>query len=50
MAMRSRGGNFVCAGIDAEIYVPDSLGSTYCPVYSIRKLAAPEVDALRARH
>ena len=49
MALRSRGGNFICSGIDAEIYVPDSLGSTYCPVYSVRKLTAAEVDAVRAR-
>lgn len=49
MALRSRGGNFICSGIDAEIYVPDSLGSTYCPVYSVRKLSAAEVDAVRAR-
>lgn len=49
MALRSRGGNFICSGIDAEIYVPDSLGSTYCPVYSVRKLTAAEVDAARAR-
>lgn len=48
MALRSRGGNFICSGIDAEIYVPDSLGSTYCPVYSVRKLSAAEVDAVRA--
>ena len=49
MALRSRGGNFICSGIDAEIYVPDSLGSTYCPVYSVRKLTTTEVDAVRAR-
>jgi predicted small secreted protein len=49
MALRSRGGNFICSGLDAEIYVPDSLGSTYCPVYSVRKLAPAEVEAVRAR-
>lgn len=49
MALRSRGGNFICSGIDAEIYVPDSLGSTYCPVYSVRKLSAAEVTAVKAR-
>ncbi len=48
MALRSRGGNFICSGIDAEIYVPDSLGSTYCPVYSVRKLSPTEVDAVKA--
>lgn len=49
MALRSRGGNWVCAGYDAELYVPDSLGSTYCPVYSVRKLSPAEVQAVRAR-
>jgi hypothetical protein len=49
MVLRSRGGNFICSGIDAEIYVPDAIGPTYCPVYTVRKLPPPEVDALRAR-
>jgi hypothetical protein len=49
MALRSRSGNFICSGLDAEIYVPDSLGSTYCPVYTVRKLNDAEVAALRAR-
>ena len=49
MALRSRGGNFICSGIDAEIYVPDSLGRTYCPVYSVRQLSVDEVAAIRAR-
>ena len=48
IALRSRTGAFVCAGYDAEIYVPDSLGATYCPVRSVRKLSPEEVVALRA--
>ena len=48
IALRSRSGSFICAGYDAEIYVPDALGSTYCPVRSVRKLAPAEVAAVRA--
>lgn len=48
IALRSRSGGFICSGMDAEIYVPDALGATYCPVRSVRKLAPPEVAALRA--
>lgn len=49
MALRSRGGNFICSGLDAEIYVPDAISPTYCPVYTVRKLPPAEVDALRTR-
>ena len=48
IALRSRSGSFICSGYDAEIYVPDALGATYCPVRSVRKLAPAEVAALRA--
>ncbi len=48
IALRSRSGSFICSGMDAEIYVPDALGSTYCPVRSVRKLAPAEVAAVRA--
>ena len=48
IALRSRAGSFVCSGYDAEIYVPDALGSTYCPVHATRKLSPEEVTALRA--
>ena len=47
IALRSRGGGFICSGTDAEIYVPDALGSTYCPVRSNRKLSPQEVAALK---
>ena len=30
IALRSRGGGFICSGYDAEIYIPDALGTTYC--------------------
>ena len=49
MALRARGGNFICDRLDAEIYVPDAVGPTYCPVYSVRKLSPDEVLAVRAR-
>ena len=49
IALRSRGGGFICSGNDAEIYVPDALGSTYCPVRSNRKLSPAEVVTLRAQ-
>ena len=49
IALRARAGGFVCSGMDAEIYVPDALGPTYCPVRSNRKLTTEEVTALRAQ-
>jgi hypothetical protein len=49
IALRSHTGAFVCSGYDAEIYVPDAIGATYCPVYDMRKLNPAEVAALRTR-
>jgi len=49
IALRSRSGGFICSGYDAEIYIPDALGSTYCPVRSNRKLTPQEVTTLRAQ-
>ena len=49
IALRSRGGGFICSGTDAEIFVPDALGSTYCPVRSNRKLSTAEVATLKAQ-
>ena len=48
IALRSRTGSFICAGYDAEIYVPEALGASYCPLYDMRKLTPAEVSALRA--
>ena len=48
IAIRARVGGFVCAGSDAEIYIPDAIGPTYCPVRANRKLSQDEVTALRA--
>jgi hypothetical protein len=49
IALRSHTGAFVCSGYDAEIYVPDAIGSTYCPVYDMRKLSPTEVTALKSQ-
>lgn len=49
IALRARAGGFICSGYDAEIYVPDALGLTYCPVRSNRKLTPAEVATLRAQ-
>ena len=48
IALRARAGGFICSGYDAEIYVPDALGATYCPVRANRKLTPEEVAGLRA--
>jgi hypothetical protein len=48
IALRSRTGAFICAGYDAEIYVPEALGAAYCPLYDMRKLTPAEVTALRS--
>lgn len=49
IAIRSRAGGFICSGYDAEIFIPDALGPTYCPVRANRKLSPEEVAALRAQ-
>ena len=48
IALRSHTGTFVCSGYDAEIYVPDTIGAIYCPVYDMRKLSPQEVTTLRS--
>ena len=48
IALRARAGGFICSGYDAEIYIPDALGPTYCPVRANRKLTPEEVAGLRA--
>jgi hypothetical protein len=48
VAVRSRGGNYICEGYDADLYVPGNLGYEYCPVRLVRKLTPAEVTALRA--
>jgi len=47
IALVSRGGNYICTGMDAEIISPSSgLGPQRCPVSKIRKLTPEEVKAL----
>jgi hypothetical protein len=48
IALRSRTGTFICAGYDAEIYVPEALGAAYCPLHDMRKLTPAEVANVRA--
>ena len=48
IALRARAGGFICSGYDAEIYVPDAVGPTYCPVHANRKLTPDEVTMLRS--
>ena len=48
VALRSRTGNFICNGYDAELYVPEAVGAAYCPLYDMRKLSPAEVATLRA--
>ena len=48
IALRARAGGFICSGYDAEIYIPDAIGPTYCPVRANRKLTPEEVVGLRA--
>ena len=48
IALRARAGGFICSGYDAEIYIPDAIGPTYCPVRANRKLTPEEVAGLRA--
>ena len=49
IAIRSRGSDYICAGIDAEIISPTPIGPRRCPVKSIRKLTEAEVKALPKR-
>ena len=50
IAIRSRGTNWVCQGMDAELIVPGPLGLDRCPVTSLRKLSDAEVHAYRERN
>ena len=49
VAIRSRGTNWVCQGLDAEFFVPGPLGTDRCPITSLRRLTDAEVEAYRAR-
>jgi len=46
IALVSRGGSYICSGLDAEIISPSSIGPQRCPVRNIHKLTPEEVKAL----
>ena len=46
IAIVSRGSDYICSGIDAEIISPSSIGPQRCPVKTIRKLTPDEIKAL----
>lgn len=49
IALVSRGGGFICSGLDAEIVTPTTLGPQRCLVRNIRKLTPEEIKALPKR-
>jgi len=46
IALVSRGGSYICTGLDAEIISPSSIGPQRCPVRNIHKLTPEEIKAL----
>jgi hypothetical protein len=46
IALVSRGGSYICSGMDAEIIAPSSIGPQRCAVSKIHKLTPEEVKAL----
>ena len=42
----SRGGDWICTGLDAEIVAPSTIGPHRCPVQILRKLTREEAAAL----
>lgn len=49
IALVSRGSNFICSGMDADIVSPSTIGPQRCAVRSMRKLSPTEVAALGKR-
>ena len=49
IALVSRGSNFICSGMDADIVTRSTIGPQRCPVRSIRKLTPEEVAGLDRR-
>lgn len=45
----SRGGSWICSGLDAEIVTPSPIGRQRCAVRDIRKLTPEEAAALPAK-
>ncbi|WP_293906377.1 DUF6491 family protein [Phenylobacterium sp.] len=46
IALVSRGSDYICSGLDAEIITHSPIGPHRCPVRNIRKLTAEEIAAL----
>jgi hypothetical protein len=46
IALVSRGSDYICSGLDAEIITHSPIGPQRCPVRNIRKLTPAEVAAL----
>lgn len=49
IAIVSRGSDYICTGLDAEIISPSTIGPQRCPVKTVRKLTPEEVKALPKR-
>lgn len=47
IALRARGNGWICRGYDAELIVPGPGGVQQCPVQSVRRLSAAEVEAMQ---
>ena len=45
----SRGSDWICTGLDAEILAPSTIGPHRCPVQILRKLTREEAAALPPR-
>lgn len=49
IALVSRGSDYICTGLDAEIVTHSPIGPQRCPVRNIHKLTPEEVKALPSR-
>lgn len=49
IAIKSRGSNWICDGLDAEVIAPSPIGPQRCVVSKVRKLTVEETKAL-AKH
>ena len=47
IAIRSRGSDWVCRGLDADLIVPSPIGTQRCLVTSVRRLSPEEARAAR---
>jgi hypothetical protein len=46
LGLRTRGSQWICSGLDADLIVPSTIGPSRCPVNNIRRLTPEEVAAL----